>query len=172
MLASVRRALPGVDVQQFTGAGPLALAVLEAYASVDGDWLFLDTDVLVQNGDAVRRVFDQDFDVAVATREGTLKTSEVGTKFMRANPFNKGAVFSRSQAFWHAAAARCRELSPTRQAWMGDQIAMNHVIGSGAFRVHVLPAAFNYPPQSKDENLQDVVIAHFKGKRKSWMVAA
>ncbi len=152
----------------FGWPGPVALNSLEAYAiSGAGDWLFVDTDVEIRSD--VRHVFDDpDFDVAVATREGTLLDKEVGTKFMARMPFNKGAVFSRCSAFWKAAAAHLRTLKPEQQAWMGDQVAVNHVIGSGQFRVKVLSNAYNYPPKSKTDDVSQKHILHFKGPRKAW----
>lgn len=169
MIASVQRVMRGVMVEQLPDiGGPLALAVLESYAAVAGDWLFLDTDVLVQQD--VRHVFDDPFDLAVATRDGTLKADEVGTKFMAAMPFNKGAVFSRSPAFWQAAVAIARTYKPSQQAWMGDQRAMNDAIAAGRFLVKILPNGFNYPPRQHDEDVRDKAILHFKGPRKPWML--
>jgi hypothetical protein len=182
MVASVRRAMPGVSITQFAAEGsarvpdvdamclgsaaPLALACLEAYASCEGEWLFLDSDVIVQRD--VRRVFDQVFDVAVATRVGTLLEKEIGTKFMAAMPFNKGAVFSRSRAFWVAAYARLRDMPTGDQDWMGDQRAMNAVIAGGGFHVAILANDYNYPPKRRDEDVRDKAIVHFKGPRKPW----
>lgn len=190
MIRSVRAAMPGATIAQFTQsedvdrhrvpetdrllvlpAAPIALAVLAAYASAGaGDWLFLDTDVIVQRN--VQDVFaDRDFDIAVATREGTLRPKEVGTKFMRGMPYNKGVVFSRSPAFWRAAADRLRQAGPMQQAWMGDQRATNETIAAGAFRVKVLPNGYNYPPFDRTEDVSAKAILHFKGPRKPWMLA-
>lgn len=168
MVASIRRWMPGVEIVQLTDAIlPLALGCLEAYARCDGEWLFLDTDVIVQRD--VRHIFDRPFDIAVAEREGTLLDKEVGKKFMARMPFNKGAVFSRSPAFWRAAAVRLRAMKPARQEWMGDQQAMNDVIASGAYHIEVLPARYNYPPKHEHEDVTSQAILHFKGKRKAWM---
>lgn len=187
LIASVRRAMPGVRLTHLTdpsstaiagtdavvrlAEGPVALACLDAYAACLGDWLFVDTDVVVQRD--VRAVFDFQFDVAVADRAGTLLPKEVGTKFMARNPYNKGAVFSRSPAFWRDAAADLRTRSATRQAWMGDQEAMNAVIAAGRYQVRVLPSAYNYPPQAQHEDVADKAILHFKGPhRKVWALAS
>lgn len=160
--------VPGVDRVQAFDAGPIAHAVIEHYAACEGDWLFLDTDVLVRAD--VRHVFDQPFDIAVATREGTLKPDEVGTKFMASMPFNKGVVFSRSQMFWQEALAWLNDRPTKDHAWMGDQKAVNAVIASGAFAVRVLPAAFNYPPKRRREDVSGQHVLHFKGPRKAWML--
>lgn len=190
MVRSVRAAMPGAAITQFTRlddverhrvpdvdqlivrpAAPMALAVLEAYASAGaGEWLFLDTDVVVQHD--VRDVFsDPEFDIAVATREGTLKPKEIGSKFMAGMPYNKGVAFSRTGAFWSAAAARLRAATAADQAWMGDQRATNDTIATGTFRVKVLPNHYNYPPFKRTENVSAKAILHFKGPRKAWMLA-
>lgn len=186
LIASVRRAMPGVPIVHLTDAvtppidgvdlvmehpqGPVALACLDAYAACTGEWLFVDTDVIVRRD--VRAVFDRSFDIAVADREGTLLPKELGTKFMARMPFNKGAVFSRCPAFWRAASDRLRTMSSRRQEWMGDQQAMNDVIGTKAFNVAVLPASFNYPPTSRTDDVREMSILHYKGSRKGWMVEA
>lgn len=185
LVKSVRRTMPGVPIVHFTDShtptlegvdgvqrratGPIALSVLEHYASVEGDWLFVDTDIIVRRD--VRHVFIDSpfFDIAVATREGTLRQSEVGTKFMAAMPFNKGAVFSRSPRFWRAAANSLAGAAAKRQSWMGDQRAMNDLIASGAFNVRILDAGYNYPPKFIGQDVRAHHILHFKGPRKAWM---
>jgi hypothetical protein len=168
---SVQRQRPGVEVRGFGQPGPIALRCLEAYAAAgDGHWLFVDTDTEIRSD--VRHVFedqDEDFDIAVATRAGTLLEKEVGTKFMAANGYNKGAVFSRDWRFWAEAADLLRTMSVERQNWMGDQLAMNRIIESGRYRVKVLPNAYNYPPKSKTDDVREKHILHFKGpSRKQW----
>lgn len=160
----------GTDAVRRQPVGPIALGCLEAYERAgEGDWLFVDTDVLIQRD--VRWIFDDpDFEIAVAEREGTLLDKEIGTKFMASMPYNKGAVFSRSPVFWSTAAAYLRTRSEKRQNWMGDQAAMCGVIATGAFRVRVLPNRYNYPPKSADESVIDKAILHFKGPRKAWML--
>lgn len=183
MIASVRRAMPGAPIVQFTSDRamalpgvddvavlpdglPLALALVNARASVGGEWLFIDTDVIVQKD--VRHVFQESgFDVAVATRDGTMRPHEIGSKFIERNLYNAGAVFSRSQRFWvdALAAAYTKE---KRHAWGCDQEAMCAVIHSGRFTVTVLPNTYNYPPFTADEDVRDKAIVHLKGKRKAW----
>lgn len=181
-IASVRRTMPGVQIVQWTTQAsmalpgvdavvirpelPLALAFVDARSSVEGDWLFLDTDVLVQRD--VRSIFDARFDIAVATREGTMRAHEIGSRFMARNLYNAGVVFSRSQAFWLAAWQRAEEMVG-RHAWGCDQESINAVIASQKFDVAVLPNTYNYPPFTADEDVRDKAIVHYKGKRKVWM---
>lgn len=185
LVRSVRRAMPGVSLTHFTDlttekiAGvdevvrrsplPIATARLDAYGSVSGEWLFIDSDVLVQQD--VRDVFDQAFDIALADRRGTIRPQDEGTKTIASMPFNSGAVFSRTQAFWQATLERISELSEKRQAWMGDQQALCDVIAEGRFDVRILSNRYNYPPHRQDEDVSDKAILHFKGtERKYWMV--
>lgn len=169
MRQSVRQALPGVAIVKLPDAGgPLALAVLQAYASVTGEWLFLDTDTIVQRD--VRHVFDEAFDIAVADRAGTLTEADRSGTALQAMPFNKGAVFSRSQLFWDHSLAVLQAMSLSRQAWMGDQIGMNLTISGGKFLVKILPNSYNYPPQSAQEDVSDKHVLHYKGRRKAWML--
>lgn len=161
--------IEGVDAVQVVDDAPLCVSVLDAFAQCgDGDWLLLDTDVVVQSD--VRHVFDQPFDIAVATREGTLRPKETGSKMMTSMPFNKGAVFSRSPVFWKAARELLKTMKPAAQSWMGDQRAMNDVIATGSFDVHVLDNHYNYPPFTADEDVSFRSIVHYKGPRKTWMV--
>lgn len=112
MARSVREHMPGVEVVQFTDdlsrpidgvdaalrlpRGPMAQLRMQHHANVSGDWLFVDTDVLVQQD--VRDVFMKDFDIAIAERDWDhLKPANGFTERM---PHNMGVVFSRSPAFW------------------------------------------------------------------------
>lgn len=183
MVASVKRCLPGVAIFQFStspdhkvpGADsvivrpelPLALAFLDARAHCEGEWLFLDTDVIVQRD--VRHVFDQPFDVAVATREGTMKPHEIGSRFMARNRYNAGVAFSRSMAFWLDALERGRKMSPGRHEWGCDQESMNAVIATERFQTLELSNDFNYAPHASDEDVRRKAIVHYKGKRKAWI---
>jgi hypothetical protein len=110
----------------------VALRCLEAYAAAGADdWLFVDTDIEIRAD--VRHVFedpDADFDIAVAERTGTLTEDELHKGEQRSfmakfGPHNKGAVFSRSSAFWEDAADWLRHQTESKQHWMGDQEAMN-----------------------------------------------
>lgn len=185
LLQSVRTALSGVPVVHFTDLTtapikgvdvvlrrnvlPTATARVDAYASVSGEWLFIDSDVIVQAD--VRHIFEQSFDVALADRRGTERAVDAGTKCFTSMPYNSGVIFSRSQAFWQAALVRIAELSIKRQGWMGDQQAMCDVIASGVFDVKVLPSTYNYPPHRHNENVSDKAVLHFKGReRKAWML--
>src|SRR3990167_3281050 len=84
MIRSTRKAMPHVPIVQFTDEDTPALygvdevrrrthpqtAMLriEHHIACEDDWLFLDTDVVVQKD--VQSVFDEPFDIAIADRDG------------------------------------------------------------------------------------------------------
>lgn len=186
LIRSVRAALPGVEIVQFTDEtspqihgvdavrrkphGRMLERRLEHYAEADGEWLLIDTDVVVQQD--VRGVFGSTFDVAMADRNWSHlpKTPDL-TALM---PFNTGVVFSRSTAFWRAVLATWRGFTPEQQAdWYSEQLAVAAVVRAGAYSVLTLPGmVYNYPPATAaDAKLAAARIVHYKGNRKPWMAA-
>ena len=190
LIRSIRRAMPTVEVVQLTDAvtpvfpgmdtcwrhprnEPMMLHRLTRYAMCQGEWLFLDIDILVFKD--VSPVFTQDFDIAIADRSGVIMESEVRRGWLPTMPHNAGVIFSRSPAFWHAAHQECQLLPVPQHEWMGDQVAINTVIQRGEFKVLVLPGTeYNYAPKSQfsDEDVIGRAIVHYKGgQRKCLMLA-
>jgi hypothetical protein len=184
MVDSVRQAMPGIPIMQFgrvpsdriegvtefrqAAEGPLVLSSLRSYASLpDEQWLFFDTDVIVQQD--LAHIFRHQFHIAVVSREGTLTDQETRTKYMTRMPYNKAVVFSRKQTFWQAALAWLEARPKLWTGFYGDQWAMCEAIKSAKFQVMVLPSEYNYPLKRKDEDVRDKVVIHFKGSRKRWM---
>lgn len=190
MIRSVRETMPGVSVTQLTdltspalhgvssvirrAPAPLALATARLYSELEGEWLLVDTDVLVQRD--VRHVFDEPFDVAVVERGPTLVVGEMvpGTKsrqFIERMPHNIGVVFSRCPAFWAEVARRMEQESEKLQAWMGNQEIACQLIREGKWRIRVLPATYNWAPAVSNEDVSQQAIVHYKGPvRKDWML--
>lgn len=192
LMASIRAAMPGVPIAQLTDptslaiagvdevfrghAAPLSVARPTLFAMLRGDWLFLDTDIIVR-GD-VRHVFDQKFDVALADRNWI--HIQEGEKFRARNPYNAGVAFSRSPAFWEATLEAVNAAGEKWQtSFMGDQMAMAVAAGwhkgerrSNPFHVLELPGMrYNYPPSGpKDPGMANALIVHYKGPRKQWML--
>lgn len=185
MLRSVRAAMPGVEVVQFTDETsppvigvddvirlpkePLCIATARHYSQCEGDWLLIDTDVLVQRD--VQHVFDgATWDFAVTNREGTLVEGEVQNAWC--GTYNIGVVFQRNgKAFWEAV-VEALKLEPTKsQHWMGNQIVTTRLLNSGGWNFGVLPGyEFNYPPRTQGDDISHASIVHFKGpKRKMWL---
>lgn len=188
LLESVRRVMPGVPVVQFTDADsaeldgidevrriseemPMAVRRMQHHAHVDGDWLFVDTDVVIQQD--VRPVFNRAFDIAVTDRKGT---EMEGTPYAESMPYNMGVTFSRQPKFWEAVLRDLLRLPRKLQQWEGDQHAVCHLVqkclsGNAPFQCKVLPGrVYNYPPIRTDEALTHAAIVHYKGRaRKGWI---
>lgn len=180
MIRSVRKAMPGVKIVQFSdeqtpqvmgvdtvwrinGEGvPMAIQCVRHYAACDGDWLLIDTDVLVQ--DDVREVFEEPFDVAVCDRDGTLADKEEDLQMIKDMPHNIGVMFSRSPAFWKAVEEKMQTMTDARKQWMGNQYAACEVIASGQFHVKIIPGIqYNYAAHNTKDRCESASIAHYKG---------
>lgn len=162
-------AVPGVDQVLRRPHGKMLERRLEHYSACEGNWLFVDTDVVFQ-GD-VLDVFNQPFDVALTDRNWPHVTHPAG--FVEEMPFNTGVCFSRCPDFWKAVLETWRGFTPDQQAdWLSEQRAVAHVVRSDAFTVCVLPGmVYNYPPSTlTDVGLADAKIVHFKGDRKAIML--
>lgn len=175
LVESVRRSMPDVQVMQLTndscpavdgveairipGDMPMGIRRLKHYASLAGDWCFVDTDVLFMQD--VRGVFDDPFDVAVVSREGSALW---GTEYAQVFPYNFGVVFSRCPEFWRVALERVNTLSPDQQEWEGEQWATGKIADSGLFRVKFLPREYNFTPEKGEA--AEAKILHMKGPRK------
>ena len=183
MLRSVRSAMPGVEVTQFTDLKSPAvygvnhvlrkpkqpLAVLRSLhqACVEGEWLFLDTDVVVQRD--VRAVFQEPFDIAVADRRW--QHLEATPEFTAQMPWNIGVIFSRAPTFWRAIHEALLRAPEQAQDFMGDQRAAGVLLQSGHWALLELPGMdFNYPPSGPEDRAEQASIVHFKGNRKDWML--
>lgn len=190
LVQSVRRAMPDVPIVHFTDtesravkgvddvrrkpSEPMALLRMRHHAGVTGDWLFVDTDVIVQR--SVERVFrEHAFDIAVTDRTWPHLRAAVG--FTERMPFNTGVVFSRSPRFWGEVYTRLRELSPAQQQWMGDQEVICDMVTDDACAydvTHLKGSKFNYPPDvpSKDstETQDTAFIVHYKGPQRKPML--
>lgn len=179
LIRSVHATMPGVPIVQLTddtsppvlGAdlvernekGPMLERRLEHYARREGDWLLVDTDIIIRAD--VRDVWD-DFDVALADRAWPhLPQSE---EVYRTMPFNTGVAFSRNHKFWVDVLAVWRKAD--NKDWLSEQRAVWQVVRTGMYRVRILDGnRYNYPPKNQLDKLQDVAIAHYKGPRKDWM---
>jgi hypothetical protein len=192
MIRSVRATMPDVEIVQLTdeaspkvdGAdsvrrlppGKMLERRIEHYGNCEGNWLLLDTDVIVRRD--VREVFRDRFDVGLTTRDWPHIAQS--PMLLAAMPFNTGVVFSRSPVFWRDVLAQWRAFPvETQQDWMSEQLAVALVANrrrSGEIRTqHEVMAlngmVYNCPPALPDM-YHDAAILHFKGNRKAWMRAA
>lgn len=168
----VSPAIAGVDEVRRRPGGRMLERRLEHYAALDaGDWLLLDTDIIVRED--VRVVFGTRFDLALADRSWPHMPPT--PSLTAAMPFNTGVAFSRSPAFWQAVLETWRAFPAETQAdWLSEQRAVAAVVKSDRFAVQVLPGRiYNYPPIAADDpGIQQAAVLHFKGPRKSWMTRA
>jgi len=184
-VAGARAVMPGVDVCQLTDlespalegvtvlrrpAQPSFTATLaDAYAQ-PGEWLFADTDVVLQRSVA-DIVADDWWQVAVASRSGTyVDLAEETSVFMAAMPFNTGAVFSRCPAFWEECRQRILALPALHQPWYGMQLVVGAMALEGRYRVRILPNEYNYPPRTQTDDVSAKALVHYKGPRKGWLL--
>lgn len=180
LLASAHRAMPGTEVLQLTngscpeitrairipGEMPMGVRRLKHYANLEGDWLFLDTDILIKKD--VGHVFDKPFDIALASRDGT---AWAGTEYAKVMPYNFGVVFSRNREFWKQALAALQCAPKQLQEWEGEQRITCEMATHkrSPFGVEILSSDYNYTPKIREENLEGRFILHLKGPRKAWM---
>lgn len=188
MVQSVRTKMPSVRIVQFTDMGshtvsgvdvqrlpavPLALHRAQHFAAVDGDWLFLDTDVIVQQN--VADVFRERFDIAVTDRNWSL--TPTGQYRAGGQPeyiqktgmlYNAGVIFSRCQAFWVEIVNALWASPSLQKSWVGDQYLLSVYAQSPDYRVKVLPGQiYNFPPEGAyDPGTADAAIVHYKGRQR------
>ena len=189
LVAEVHRRMPGVEVIQLsdkhtpvvpgvTGVSSILAENesslldlrLSLYASREGEWLLIDTDVSIRND--VRGVFaDESFDVALCDRNWPHLAQ--GEKIMHTMPFNTGVVFTRRQEFWQDVLAHWRALPlAVREDWMSEQRAVYAIVRTGRYHVKILPGmAYNYPPGKADDAPIVAACVHYKGNRKKWLSA-
>jgi hypothetical protein len=187
MIRSVRKVMPSVEIIQFTdersprimgvdsvrriaSTEPMAVQCVTHYAACVGDWLLLDTDVILQRD--VHHVFDDPFDVAVCDRDGTKVDGEdEDFELFKVMPYNIGVMFSRSPSFWESVKTKLLLMSDKKQQWMGNQIAACEVIKDGHFDVKIIPGIqYNYPPRNFKDRGESASIIHFKGPLRKQMM--
>lgn len=196
MARSVKRVMPSVEVIQFTDhttaqvpgadevyrlwsqSGSMAMARFWCQAQLDGDWLFLDTDVIVQQD--VRKVFRGRFHIAVTTRNWRHLKEAKG--FAERMPFNTGVIFSRSKKFWQDAYDLLNVSDAVDQDFMGHQEIICDLIASDRYEIaYVKGSRYNCPPfvpggkEGGDPDLSDRMVAeaaivHYKGAQRKQMM--
>lgn len=183
MVASVRQVMPKARVVQMTdqdsprladidevrrgSSHAISLARTQQRTECDGEWLFLDTDVIVLKD--VSPIFSLPFEIALADRNWTSK----GDRPMHGMRFNVGVIFSKGTRFWQRLLARLQMLPIEDQVeWMADQRMIDRLVRSGRYQVEILSGSvYNYPPATPDDRPRLAKILHFKGEeRKQWML--
>ena len=180
LVASANKVMPGVPVYHLTngtckafgeairisGDMPMGVRRLTHYSRLEGDWVLVDTDVTFRKD--VRSVFDRPFDVALASRVGTIWD---GSEYAKQMPHNFGVVFSKGPKFWLKALDLLKMLPPRFQEWEGEQRVTCLLADHPDFAVEILPSSYNFTPAEKGDDMSHVHIAHWKGPRKAWISA-
>lgn len=170
-ISSVRQAMPHAEIWHLTDEkGPVvdgvdktlrvpvegAFCYRRCYLQslVEGDTLFIDTDVEVKED--VSNVFDDDFDV------GVTKDMCPGTKGI---VYNSGVTFSRSPRFWSELGERLKDFE--FPDWHVSEREFSTYANECSMKVKVLPGEeYNYVPSSEDDIAGKIV--HYRGLRKRW----
>lgn len=156
---------------------PLMPFRLKHYSLMEGDTIFVDTDIMFNAN--VSDVFDNNFDICLTHRRGEIivAPTEDGNfvDIVDKMPFNTGVIFSRRPQFWKEAYDYCKTLDTDKQEWYGDQLAVKHIFDRNEhdffYQLMEVPCSiYNYTPLTKEENITDKKIIHFKGERKGWMM--
>lgn len=131
--------------------------------------LFLDTDVVLLDGDIDFAV--NDYDAAFTWRDNMGQLSDQ-------MPWNYGVIYATPNAapLFRQLHAHCSILGPKYHHWYGNQIALAQVLKCpyedtemewNGLRIRALPCAeWNYTPESTDEDTFQAHVLHFKGPRK------
>lgn len=187
MIASVRRAMPDVELVQMTNADTPALPVdrvvrktlnhtfwvpwlMEFVSELPGEVLFLDSDIVVQKD--LAPLFSVGADLVITSR---------GPKVFagRQMPFLLGVVASRRPELWLELRDRVLAMPDKEdQGWWGSQVAvydlwMDEQNGRGKWKVTAVDCdPHNYVPKGPEDAPADKWVLHYKGKkRKPWMLA-
>jgi hypothetical protein len=180
LIASAKRVMPDVEVWQLTdgdtpkvqgidgcvrlgGKMPMALRRMKLHSMLHGEWLFLDTDVVVQQD--VREMFLNPFLVAVTDRVGSLWEHSPDVEGM---PYNMGVTFSRSPEFWAEVVERLKQQPAQLQEWCGDQLVVCALAQEKLQKV-IPGRIYNFTPATRDEDCSHAAIVHYKGARKAWI---
>lgn len=181
LIASARKVMPKVPIVQLTDGDtpahegisrivretremPMAVRRMTLHASLPGDWLFVDTDVVIQKD--VSHVFEDDgFDIALTDRRGSIWEN---TPYGRAMPYNMGVTFSRTPAFWEDVCERLKTLPAPFQEWEGDQRVVCLLAEDWVCKI--LPGhVYNFTPAKQTDDRSHAAIVHYKGSRKEWI---
>lgn len=185
MCASARKAMPGIKIKMMTDERTPGLScadevlrrpqtsawipwICDFCAQIDGQVLYLDTDLIVQKD--LRLLFAVPGD-ALFTYRGP---KEIDGRQM---PFLFGVVAYRTRAFWAEVRDRVLAMPAIEDRnWWGSQVAvfemwMEHQHGRETWRMNSVPCdAYNYTPKNPADAPADKWALHYKGKkRKNWM---
>jgi hypothetical protein len=158
--------LPGTETIRIPEDMPMGVRRVTHYTRLEGDWCFCGVDVLFRKD--VRSVFEKPFDVALASRKGTVWER---SPYSVLQPYNFDILFSRSPKFWEAALKMMKQLPLELQDNGAEQLITNLLAVSDLFDVEIISSAYNFTPKNLTDDVGDVSILHLKGGRKAWIPA-
>lgn len=165
--------IPGTETIEVPMDVPLMTWRLKCHAAgmrLADEVLFTEPDVRFK-ADVLHVFDDTGFDVAVTDREVDSDWNLGGeiVKLSQVAHYTLGTTFSRSTSFWEECADYCATLAPKEQNWLGDMLALAHVIDAGRYQVKTLPGPiYNHVPCSREDSCEAKVL-HYKGMRKEWL---
>lgn len=178
MVKSARETMPGIHIchladatcPEYPGADEVrrcrpdmefGLIRMWHFCNMEGPWLSADVDLKFQRD--VWHVFEDDFDMACATRAGTKWGLSTYAQVM---PYNNGILWSRGHEFWRDQIQDYNRMPEGWRPWV-EQLLFNNTFQSGRFKTKVLPNSYNYPPDAGDPD--SAYVLHYKGRRKKMM---
>lgn len=182
LLATVRKAMPGLHIAQLTDGKcpaipdveviripeemPMGVRRVTHYTRLEGDWCFCGCDVLFRKD--VRAVFDEPFDIALASRKGTYMEN---SRYAVMQPYNFDILFSRSPKFWESALESMKTMTESFQDNGAEQLVTCALARSDRFDVRIISSAYNFTPKYHTDDFSHAAILHMKGRRKAWIPA-
>jgi hypothetical protein len=184
MVASVRRTMPGVPVRMITDLNTPAIAGIDVFrvdtkgygefipwlchacSMIEGEVLYLDSDVVVQQD--LRPILNIPADLVLPYRGMKIVDDHM-------QPFIFGVVAYKTAAIWKEFEERVLKMQPKERMWYGSQIAacdmwMEENNGRGKWTIVPIPRdTYNYTPKDADDVNPEAWALHYKGKRKAWM---
>lgn len=159
-------AVEGVDeLRRFTwNKRELMLYRLQHLSALEGEYLILDTDIIVQRD--IRK--DIKGDVMLTRRMGPILDA-TGIDVAKEMPYNCGVMYCKDRGFWMTCLELLEAMPQEKKEWYGDQLAVKEA--ATLFDVQELPCEeYNYTPSHRDEDVSRKAIVHYKGIRKQWML--
>lgn len=180
LLASVRKAMPDVEIAQLTDGlcpaidgceviripepMPMGIRRVTHYSRLQGEWCFVGCDVLFRKD--VREVFTLPFDVALASRVGTYMER---ARYSGVMPYNFDVLFSRNPKFWESALDLMKTMTSGSQEAGAEQLVTCALAKSQSFDVAVISSRYNFTPKLPTEDFGHISALHLKGRRKKWI---
>jgi hypothetical protein len=146
-----------------------------------GPIIFLDPDMLVIKdvSELNKLLINYDFIVTKRKKNFPLKNTFMGFSFPEFNnkmvleimPYNGGFMACSNIETLLELKKIYSSLPSEYFFWYGDQISMKIMIDNNIYKTKIIDAdVYNYTPRNENERLDNISIAHFKGKKKELLM--